>query len=378
MIPLISKILRVESVSDLERRWRSLETRIQRPFFLSWSWIGTWLETVDGIPYLVAVQTADGRDIALGLFCHNTEKRRGVLRFRQMRLHEIGDQEKDAVTIEYNTLLCDPGMEEAAWMAAYRALCGPDAPGWDELIIGGAATQTLKTLGKLGLRVHRRAQTTSGRVDLTALRADGIKDADGFVGTLGKNTRSQIRRSMRLYAQRGPLTLDIARNEAEAREFWAELGPHHEAKWHALGKSGAFGNPSYLDFQDKLFARSFADENCVEILRARAGDTPFGWLYNFVDRSEALFYLSGFASEDDNKLKPGLVTHALAVERYLRLGFEVYDFMGGTNRYKASLGQPGPDMASVALQRPTAPVLIETGLRSAYQKAKALQSKSRD
>ena len=38
----------------------------------------------------------------------------------------------------------------------------------------------------------------------------------------------------------------------------------------------------------------------------------------------------------DGRLKPGLVTHALAIEQATRAGFAVYDFMAGENRLKAS------------------------------------------
>ncbi|MGC8468622.1 MAG: GNAT family N-acetyltransferase, partial [Acetobacteraceae bacterium] len=37
--------------------------------------------------------------------------------------------------------------------------------------------------------------------------------------------------------------------------------------------------------------------------------------------------------------KPGLVCHHLAVERYRREGYEVYDFLGGLDRTKSSLGE---------------------------------------
>jgi hypothetical protein len=42
---------------------------------------------------------------------------------------------------------------------------------------------------------------------------------------------------------------------------------------------------------------------------------------------------------------------------------EVYDFMAGENRYKTSLGQPGPKMISVLIERPTPRVRLEYLLR---------------
>jgi CelD/BcsL family acetyltransferase involved in cellulose biosynthesis len=198
-----------------------------------------------------------------------------------------------------------------------------------------------------------------------ALRANGVADADGYVATLGKSTRSQIRRSLKLYKQRGALSLDVAESLSEAQAFLAELGTHHEAKWNAAGQLGATQKEDYMRFHARMMDRAYGEDcdNGVEFLRARAGDHSFGWLYNFVDRGNVLFYLSGFAFEEDNKLKPGLVTHTLAIEHHLKAGMDVYDFMGGDNRYKMNMGQPGPDVVAYALQRKTMPMMLESAAR---------------
>lgn len=370
MMPLRAKLQVLSDFSALEADWRDLEDRADRSFFLSWTWIGTWLQVFANAPWLVRVHDSSGRIIGLGVFSVASETRKKVIRAKQLRLHETGDPNQDVITIEYNTLLAERGMEEAVWFAAIKALNGSDAPSWDEIIVGGATDAEADLFSQLGLTVHRRAEAASAYVDLAGLRADGIEDADGYVGTLGKSTRSQIRRSMKLYRKRGELALDVAGSLEEARAFLAELSPHHEAKWNALGQRGATQKEDYMRFHTQMMERAYAPDcqNGVEFLRARAGDHAFGWLYNFVDRGTVLFYLSGFAFEDDNKLKPGLVTHALAIEHHLNAGMDTYDFMGGENRYKSSMGQKGPDVVAYALQRNTMPMLLERaarGLKSA-------------
>jgi len=356
MLPFSSTLAPVTDIDALAQRWDTLERRIGGSFFLSWTWIGTWIAGLEKAPLLLSVTDADGGDVALGLLVETTERRYG-LGVRQMRLHDTGITAQDAVTVEYNSLLCDPGMEAAAWHAALRSLHARG--GWDELIVSGATGRTTDILASLGLSVHHRAETSSAYVDLTHLRARGVTDADGYVATLGKNTRSQIRRAMRLYAERGLLTLDVM---TDVEGFFDELGTHHEAKWQAVGGAGATANAHYMAFHRRMIADALPKGE-VELLRASAGGEGFGWLYNFVHRGQVLFYLSGFRTEEDNRLKPGLVTHALAVERHLRAGADAYDFMGGTNRYKTSLGQPGPDMMAVALQRRVPVLMLETAAR---------------
>jgi len=365
MSPLNVQISPLAHVSELEEKWRSLEKRAERPFFLSWTWIGSWLETFAERPWLVEVKDASGGVVGLGLFCENKETRAKVIRARQLRLHETGNPDHDVITVEYNTLLTEPGMEQAVWFAAISALQGPGAPGWDELIIGGGSSDSEDLFSQLGLTLRRRAEAGSAYVDLAALREAGAEDAEGYVATLGKSTRSQIRRSMKLYRERGPLSIDVAGSYGEAEQFIAELAPLHEAKWNAVGKLGATQKADYMRFHRHMMQRAYSGEvdNGVEVLRARAGDHVFGYVYNFIDRGTVYFYLSGFAFEEDNRLKPGLVTHALAIEYHLKNGMKSYDFMGGDNRYKTSMGQPGPDIVSYALQRRTLPMVMEGGLR---------------
>ncbi len=369
MPPLEAKIKPITEVSALESVWRDLEARADRAFFLSWTWIGSWLECFAERPLLVEITDPNSRIIGLGVVCEAQETRKKVIRSRQLRLHETGDPNRDVITIEYNTLLAERGMEDAVWFAALKALKGSDVPHWDEIIVGGASDDSEPLFRQFGLRVHRRAEATSAYVDLADLRAKGVTDADGYVGTLGKSTRSQIRRSLKLYRARGELKLDVAGSLDEAKEFLAELGSHHEAKWNAAGQLGATQKEDYMRFHARMMQRAYAPDcdNSVEFLRARAGDHSFGWLYNFVDRGKVLFYLSGFAFEADNKLKPGLVTHALAIEYHLRAGMDIYDFMGGDNRYKMNMGQAGSAVVAYALQRKTLPMMIESvarGLKS--------------
>jgi len=58
-----------------------------------------------------------------------------------------------------------------------------------------------------------------------------------------------------------------------------------------------------------------------------------------------------------------LVTHTLAIEHHLKAEMDVYDFMGGDNRYKSNLGQKGPDVVAYALQRKTFPMMLEGAAR---------------
>ena len=63
-------------------------------------------------------------------------------------------------------------------------------------------------------------------------------------------------------------------------------------------------------------------------------------------------YQSGYHPGPDNRHHPGLVMHYLAIERAMRAGFQVYDFLAGEARYKRSLAAPGEALLWCRLQQP--------------------------
>ncbi|MBV8573907.1 MAG: GNAT family N-acetyltransferase, partial [Acetobacteraceae bacterium] len=76
------------------------------------------------------------------------------------------------------------------------------------------------------------------------------------------------------------------------------------------------------------------------------------------------------------KLKPGLVSHYLCIEHHLQRGGHTYDFMAGDARYKASLGEPGPEMLHLIVQRPTITLRTELALRRTKHKLDHLRQKA--
>ena len=76
-------------------------------------------------------------------------------------------------------------------------------------------------------------------------------------------------------------------------------------------------------------------------------------LYNFVHGRRVMNYQSGFRYEDDNRMAPGFVTHALAAKFYKQCGFEAYDLLAGDESYKERLGDPETILTSFVVERPT-------------------------
>lgn len=352
------------SLEMLASIWRDLETRADRSFFLSWPWIGTWLETIDCRPDLVTARL-DGEVVGLGLVQARLKTRHRLLPIWTLFLHQTGDEDQDVVTIEYNDFLIDRRFRDMVRSLCLQALIDHGEFGGrkiGEVVLGGLDGTLREPIETLGRPVQERAETGSAFVDLDALRST----SKPFPATLKATTRRRIKRSMALYEERGALELKAATDVDEALHFFETCGALHQTRWTSRGRPGAFAYPFYVAFHRRLIEAALPLGK-VELLEISAGGQPIGYLYNFLDRGRVLYYLSGFRFEADNRLKPGLVCHSLAIERHRSGGMDVYDFMGGDQRYKLELGQPGVDIVHLAIQCPNWMLAAERPLRRLKQ-----------
>jgi CelD/BcsL family acetyltransferase involved in cellulose biosynthesis len=345
-----------DRLERLEAMWHDLEARADCSFFLSWQWIGCWLHEA-GVRPAIVVGRLDDQVVSLALFSMRRVWRRRWLRADTLFLHETGDPTLDINFIEYNGILADRTLGDAAVEACLAFLIG-SSNAWDELYLGGIPEGYLKSIERCGVPVRIAARKPSAAVDFVTLR----RNRRAYLDDLSANTRYQIRRAMRLYEKRGPLRLDVAGDTTQALTFLDELKVLHQRHWQRRAKGGAFSFPFLERFHRSLIARSLPEGN-AEVLRISAGEAPIGYLYNFLWRGWVGTYLSGFAYEPDARLKPGLVSYCLCAERHLANGMAVQDFLAGDDRYKRSLGKPGPDMLWLALQRPRLRFRIEAALR---------------
>jgi len=325
-------------ISRLARLWCDLEARSAPPFFLSWIWIGAWLETVRATPLVLAVYARESC-VGLGLVVPGSRSLFG-LRRRALILHEVGDAAKDVSMIEDNGFLAARGYERAVAGAALRFL-GANAPG--RIVASGVDD-----------RVAEEARLAGWCSRVVASRPCPYRMLDPELGDdlaqLSRNARSQIARSMRLYEVDGPLTVTPSSSLAEAHRRFDAMGRLHQQRWVAAGKPGAFAFPAFKEFHRRVLAAGFSTGS-ADVLRIAAGSSEVGYLYNFFYRDEVYAYQNGFAFGDDQRLKPGLVSHLLAFAHYRRLGARRYRFLAGDSRYKRTLSTGSYDLHWLVLGR---------------------------
>jgi CelD/BcsL family acetyltransferase involved in cellulose biosynthesis len=345
----------ITALADIEavvKAWRDVEADADSSFFVSADWTDAWLRSLpeEALPLLVQI-TLDDDSTALALLGRTRTRRRKVIRSRVLALHETGDRELDIFTVEHNRLLARAGAERNGWHSLLTALAHrPDW--WDELRVSAVTRserdRVLAAADEAGLDTRLIDSKPYYFVNLRNLRESG----QDYLGSLSRNTRYQVRRSAKLYEQEyGEVTLRNAESVEEALAFFSRLCELHEAYWNKRELPGAFATQLSQTFHRRLIANS-VPEGHAQLTRIRAGDHEIGYLYNFVHRGTVSSYQSGFNYSADNRIKPGLLGHCLAVEKQIEAGQDVYDFLMGRSQYKSSLSTDEGEMSWLSIQRP--------------------------
>jgi len=275
---------------------------------------------------------------------------------RRVYLNCAGEDE--SLYLEYNFVPARPGYEARVAAAAAEYL---KQRRWDELVMpgmvaGAAMRGAAAPLGREDTKEH-----ICRYVDLARLRREG---AD-FDAVLSSNTRQQIRRSLRLYEEaHGPCAARPARTAEEAVAMCGELAELHTSAWNERGQKGAFHFPRFRAFHERLILATFPMGG-AQLVRVEAGGETLGILYYFIHRGRVSFYQSGFRYSSDNRLKPGLLAHYLAIRHFLQdATAEEYDFLAGDSQYKRSLATSERTLYWTWLRRTTIPTLLYYGLKS--------------
>ena len=340
----------IDARADRERvkvLWQKLTADGAPSYFLSWSWVENWLEM---LPAHFDVQMAcfrEGGQPALAcLLTRSRFARQGVFRGRMLAIHETGDWKYDSLYMEYNGFIGRTG-EVKDVVPMLRSLPRP----WDEIEFSGLdlqgfpGQQLLDAPGPFEVTVTQ--QREAHYIDLAAVRAK--KD---YLALLSSNTRSQIRRSERMYGEtHGAVKVEIARDLTEAVAIYDEMLDLHRRAWEQKGQESHFLRPWIQQFHQRMIVQRFGSGE-IQMVRVRAGEHTIGCLYNFVYRGRVYFYQGGLVQEYDNKLKPGMVSHAAAIQSCAGLGLAEYDFLAGTEQYKERMGTDHRTLAWVRVQRP--------------------------
>lgn len=345
----------ISSIGDIAPLWQHMEQEGNNPFFTSWTWISTWLRCLppDIRPELL-VASRCGRVIGLGILVLRYERRHGVIRVRQLHFNATGDPALDCIMIEHNGFVGRGETSLEIWPAFLRWFSREARV--DELVVPGVANDLYGlAIGKPRF-LHSFVRWTAFACPLSQ---GGLEETlAGFSG----NTRQQLRRNLRGWAELGPPSIEIAPSVESALAWFDEMKMLHIRYWTGKGRQHAFHYPFFETFHRALIAVGVLDGG-VRMRRISAGSNVLGYLYDYHWRGTTYAYQSGF---DDARpdLRPGYVSHLLAMEQDGRQGARSYDFLGGDNQLKRSLGKERYLLTSHRLGKAIPRLCLEAAVKS--------------
>lgn len=360
--PIFKGLLTVEAqpldLADLGRTecaWKELSSQSTPNVFLRWEWIEAWLKhcAVQPICLRFSEQT---QVFGLAIIDFSTFEKAGIS-WEQMNVHRSGNNASDQVWTEHNDVLAKKGYEAIVrkTLLAYFA----EQARCDELRLGVSDVNLFSGMDLSVFDSQLELKTPAYRFRISPEFAE----IDALLSSLSKNTRQQIRRSIRAYQSVGSLTLTFADTVEQALSFFNAAGEYHKSKWSDSG----YHNKKFINFHHHLIKKGFG-EGLVDLVKLSVSDNPIAYLYNLKLNGHVYFYLSGINYENtDNKLRPGLVVHTMAMSHYAKLDFINYDFLAGEARYKESLSNEKYEMALLSLKKRKFKFQIFKFLRNLYQ-----------
>ena len=246
---------------------------------------------------------------------------------------------------DYATVLARPADMPAVAIAVAEALAGDAAAGdqhpepWDvidlrRLRCGDPAADELEVAfgGRSaadGWTVVREREEVCPVLDL----APGL-GFEGYLGTIGKKERHEVRRKIRRAEAGGEVRLERSMDPIADLDEFVDL---HQRKW---GANGLFP-PTPGGSQSRAFFRGLF-EHCapdglltLQFLAVGGRRIAAGVWF---DDGETLYFYNAGVDPDARDLSPGVLLVARSIEMALKAGRSRFDFLRGDESYKYGWG----------------------------------------
>jgi protein-tyrosine-phosphatase/predicted ATP-grasp superfamily ATP-dependent carboligase len=349
------------ALDRLERLWRHFDSVGAHSFFLTWSWIGTWLKSIPATTDVALLRARRGAEtVGVSVVSLKQSTVRGIFPITQAWLNCAGDPALDCLTIEHNGFASESPWEKQL-MPALHDWFASGGFSVDEFVLRGIAPSS-------GCEGDDRLLCQERREPAYRVPLAEAASIDGLISQLSRNGRQQLRRSIRACEDYGSLSIERAGDEASAMDFFGHMKELHIRSWTHRGQRHAFTNSFFEIFHRALIPTGVGD-GTVDLLCVRAGSRVLGYLYNFRRNGVVFSYQSGF---DDSvpTLRPGYVSHAVAISYYAAAGMAYYDFLAETNRLKQSFGTERYELCWRRLRKPTLSFRMEAAARRAVNSFK--------
>ena len=147
---------------------------------------------------------------------------------------------------------------------------------------------------------------------------------------------THFQKKLRYYVRKlGDVTFEEA-NAGNLNQLLQSLFDLHAARWQRRGMSGMLSDDVIQQFHREV-APAMLEARALRMYAMRAAGRIIAVFYGFADATTVYYYLSGY-DPDLEKLSPGTLIVAHAIECAVRDGATTFDFLRGAEDYKLSWG----------------------------------------
>ena len=152
---------------------------------------------------------------------------------------------------------------------------------------------------------------------------------------LSTHSRKKLRYYRRSLEREAPVTIESPDASSLAAALTA-LFDLHAARWQQRGLPGVLADDVIQSFHREVAPRMLA-AGALRMYVMRHGERIIAVFYGFAHHDTVYYYLSGYAPELE-KLSPGSLLVAHAIEEAVRSGAQTFDFLRGAEEYKYAWG----------------------------------------
>ncbi len=296
--------------------------------FLHPAWLRTWLSEFGGNVEPLMLTCSNGEVIGVAPMMRSD----GQLSF-------IGD----AQICDFMDVLVDPENADAAYQDLWNQLCNED---WNEIELWGLMA-TSPTRERIKAYAAEKGYEVTEELEAVAPRLPLPDSWEGYLATLGKKDRHELRRKIRkLYESGAGVTFDVLSTQEEVVGAMDEFLDLHT---RSRADKTEFMTPEMEVFFRRM-ASAMAAEGLIRLFMLRVNTKPAAAVLCFDAGSYLYLYNSGYDPEFSS-LSVGLVSKALCLQWAIENGMTGLDFLRGDEPYKYDMGAKDQEIYRIRLSR---------------------------
>lgn len=352
--------------------WVSLLKKCPHSYYLSWSWIETWVQSLPVDCNISLVAGLKDKSPVIAFFLgFKTLTRHKFFKVSQIALNQTLIPYIDIPTyIEYNAMLIDP----AITISLESFLEQLPVKSWDEFFIARCSSIYQSNL-IINQNLSEKYELNIEKIKSYYINLDKVRSSNNdYLSLLSHNKRKQIRRSIKEYEKMGEIQTEIADNLETALKIYEEMIELHQKRWTERGHPGVFSNQYAVDFYKTLIHKRF-DYGEIQLIRTHAGNQTIGCQYNYAYNGDVFAILSGFNYIEGSHYRPGIISDYCAILHNAKKSMRTYDYLQGDYEYMKSMSTDTNIMDTITIQKKSIKLEVErimVKLYRIYKKALAL------